>query len=189
MHDDAVNDRLDGELTQLLRVNPSQEFVAGIRRRVAAGPVDARSWPSVGFWSVAVAGAAALVLIVLARGRGPAPVSGPDLTARSLTSVNAPLHDGTASTFAARGVENTVRTLPVRTETARPSASGSDILVDRDEARATRQVLEGIRRGRVDSTALAAISTVMDAPPLREIEIVPIDLPRLAGGDDKGVQQ
>ena len=180
MHHDAVSDRLELELTELLRVDAAEGFVARVRQRIATEPAHALPSPW-GVGCVAVAVAAAIVVIVFTRGRVPTASPATNLPARSLPFAGSSVHVGTRP-FAAviRPGSRSVRTLAPPSQS---TASEYEILIDRREALAMEQVLDGIRRGRVDLTPLVAASTVMDAMPMHHIEIAPIDLPRLADGN------
>lgn len=62
-HVDPVNDTsLDREIESMLAVEPSPEFVARVRSRVAQDPGPG-SWPS---WMFALAGAVAVVIVAIA---------------------------------------------------------------------------------------------------------------------------
>jgi len=61
--DEQMNDAsFDREIESLLAVEPSPEFVARVRARVAEEPEPRRWWTS---WTLAVAGAVAVVILAV----------------------------------------------------------------------------------------------------------------------------
>jgi hypothetical protein len=90
MHDEhperpLTGEALDREVSQALAVDPSPEFVARIRQRVASGPAPAVwrvSWTA--YAGAFAAAAAAMVLVVVSRGTPPAAMP---LTARPVPAI------------------------------------------------------------------------------------------------------
>ena len=75
---------------------------------------------------------------------------------------------------------------------ARAESSAAEIIIDQREVRAIRSLIDSLQVGRADLAPLLDASTTafMDAAPVREIYIAPIDLSPLTGGKtDKGVPE
>ena len=171
---------LDREIARALAVDPSPEFAARVRQRIAGEPAPA-SW--LGVWIFAAAGAlvaAAMVLIVVSR--APRVVS--TATAPAVLSARALSNVGRMQPSAASGFSRMPSSVTaIRTATF-PRGDGDrepDILVDPREARAIRAFFEGVRSGRIDLAPLAAVAPRVGEPPaIPDIYIAPIVIDSLS---------
>jgi len=159
---------IDDELRQALTVDPSPEFVARVRTRIAAEPAPAR-W---GFWWVAIGGIGVLAVIVVA------------VVAPRRTIVTEPrLGSRTAKPIGAlvRGPER-----PALYETERPALHETgvarlgrdavvEVLVDQREATTLRRLMSGAPSGRVD------LKPLLKPSPLAITEPAPVNALAIPG--------
>ncbi len=171
-NDPSADAELDREIRALLAVDPSPQFRASVRMRIANEPAAVnrrRLW-----WlsAAAIAAAAAVTaFMVVAPSRPVAPSS--TLTARSSVRLALP-----ASPIARRLASDVVSP-PRRTSLARPGRtrpSEPEILLAPDETRALRALIAGVREGRIDLTPVSQATTpdVMELEPIRNLVIAPI---------------
>jgi len=175
---------LDREIEDLLAVEPSPEFVAKVRQRVAAEPAPSLWWQS---WRPVAAGVG-LAAVVAAGLLWPsatsvAPRDG-GANARAMNQASAPTREaGTApvaSPFAA-GIPS-VDTPSHRRAPAAPNRQAvSPVLIRREEATAMNLLLTHVREGTLpDMTeALAAV----DAAGPEWIAIPPVVIEPIATGE------
>ena len=181
---------VDRELKALLAVDPSPEFVARVRIRIADEHEPRAWWLS---WKLAgvVAVAAVVVLaVVLTRSRQ-TPAVAPPIAA-------GPKGPALQTQTAARDPE-AFRVTPRVVTPRRPGPSGpgvsaadvasreSDVLLDPRETSALRALIRGVRRGDLDLEPVLRASTpsAMELPPITEIAIPPITIAPLV---DEGVR-
>jgi hypothetical protein len=188
-------DPLDRELASLLSIEPSPEFRARIRVRIAREPALSAWFPR---WRVVIAGAVVLSMaIAMAVGRGA-------LTSRARRDVAPP-----ASASAAPAVPGSDdrRTVSRRYAGAAPGASGratapgplqqkaAEVLVADSEVRGLRQLAAIVAEGRVHF--VFANEPVLDASmePVRDIVVAPIAIAPIeaatnaeSGGQSEGDQ-
>jgi len=175
---------LDREIEDLLAVDPSPEFVAKVRQRIAAEPAPLSWWLS---WRPATAGVA-LAAVVGAALLWPsaAPVAPRSGTAipPTIGRTSAPTSDASrapaASTFAT-GTASVITPSRHRASTAPNRPASSPVLIQRDEAKAMNLLLTRVREGALpDMTgALAAV----DATGPEWIAIVPVVIAPIATGE------
>jgi hypothetical protein len=199
---------IDREIQAALAVDPSPEFLARVRTRIAAEPPGGATWLP---WKlVAAAVMAAIVAAVVVMSRPPEKTSrtataqgdirltpevsieqprGPEPSRASADSTHRPVQAPVAQ-----------RRAPARRLTPPPAQSEArlvaavpaepDILVDPREARAMRLVIRAARDGRFDLwTALrAATPTVMELPPIAAIVIAPLAIDPLTPSGEEGVR-
>ena len=206
---------VDRELQSLLAVDPSPEFVARVRTRIANEPEPSQSsvaglqlptwWWS---WkSIAAPILAAAVIIIAVLVSRPRPIEHvPTLAATALPNtatfppyvVSAFRRTGSAPEgpanrlrqgFGAQEAGRHVR-LP---ETVATTAAGVtprelETLLDPHETAALRALISGVRRGNVDLEPVLRASTpsAMELPPIAEIAIEPITIAPLV---EEGVRQ
>jgi hypothetical protein len=132
-------DPIDRELASLVYVEPSPEFRARVRMRIATEPAPRAWFP---WWRVVVAGLAAVVVVIAAVvGR----VSLPGNGQRSPSIARSPLPS------------NTLAALPVRVPSSRSGAvirrpsrgPEREVLVAASEVRGLRQLAAIVREGRI----------------------------------------
>jgi hypothetical protein len=189
---------LDSELQAMLGVDPSPEFVARVRTRIADQPSPSSSW--FGAWSIAasiaVAVAAAMVVLVLSRdASNGAPSERPVLDSRTAIRPAWPMPDLTGLVLGGsdRPAPRAGRSrTAARQEPTAPARAEPEILVDAREAAALRALIFGAQQGRIDLAPMLAASTpaVMELPPVVDIAIPDITIEPLAPGTGaEGVRQ
>jgi hypothetical protein len=198
--DEVADAALDRELQAMLGLDPSPEFVARVRARVADDPSPASRW--FGVWTIvasAVAVAAiAIVALVVGRDARTVPPSGqPVLDSRSATLPVWTAPDLTGrSRVQSAGTDRPARAGHSETPAVREAATSQraepEILLDPREAAALRALIFGTRDGRIDLAPLVNASTpsVMELPPVVDIEIPLITIdPITPGTGEEGVRQ
>jgi hypothetical protein len=179
---------LDREIAEALAVDPSPEFVARIRQRVAGQPAPV-AWPV--SWTVyagALAAAAAVVLLVLSRGPQPAMVP---LGARAIPAAGrSPDVASALSRTTPRGASRSGSPRLPSASKEEPKAD-PEVIVDVREANALRALIAGASEERVDATPLVALLAEMAAPlQLSEIVFSPITIePLVPDPGGEGVRQ
>jgi hypothetical protein len=189
----------DQEIRDALRVDPSPEFLARVRTRIANEPApSAWRWS----WTVAAVGALAamvLIAVVMLRPKQEKP-SAPDVVqafppSRTTESDKAPAGPS-ASAHATPVVSGfppalqsssaELRRGQAEAQSAkagsRTMSQGAEILLDPAETQALRRLIAGVRDGRVDLTA-AQHSTPplpMELAPHADIVIDPITIEPIA---------
>jgi hypothetical protein len=169
MHDDAA---LDREIREALASEPSPDFLARVRRRLAAAPAPSRApW-----WWPGAAAAAAVVAAIVWFVPQHAPLAGRAVPAIAVPSV-AP---------AARFAE-VRRPDPAATRLAepqRPSRLASpEIIIDQREARAIVAFLDAATAGRVVVMGLPEPEPVASPELKRNLYIAPIVIESLSTTD------
>jgi hypothetical protein len=182
MHDEhperpLTDAALDREVAQALAVDPSPEFVARIRQRVASGPAPI-AWRAA--WTVyaGALAAAAMVLVLALRGTPPAmtPLSG-----RAVPAVG-------RMPYVARAMSHSADRGAIRSASARvprlaknPRQSDPEIIIDVREANALRALIAGASHERVDVAPLVTLAAkaaaLLQSP---EIVVSPITIEPLA---------
>jgi hypothetical protein len=181
---------IDDEIKDALNVEPSPEFVARVRTRIASEPEpSAWRWP----WTVAAIGAMAAALLIAVVVSRPAPrpdavqASGPEVVQalRPALERAAPNPAATprASELAASKPAAT-RRVSVASGSIRTASAAvePEILLDPAETRALRALIAGVRDGRVDLSGAQRSTTpvAMDLAPVADIVIVPITIDPIA---------
>jgi hypothetical protein len=199
---------VDRELQAALDVDPSPEFVARVRQRIAAEPAPQR-WRA--WWLMAAADAAAAVVVaavVVMRWPGPADGRPTLLTARALPVAADPIDagspkglrygdsDGVGAAVARAAVARAAVAQPFRAATAavgrpeglryeRPPAA-ADILIDPRERATLVRLIANVGRGRVELNAMLGPSpfSVAEPAPTDDIQIAPISIEPLEPGGE-----
>lgn len=192
--DSALTDAaLDREIEIALAVDPSPDFEARVRMRVASEPVPAPFWLS---WKFMTAGATVAAIVVAAVVLRP-----------HEKTVVAPVPQ-TAASRAAQAAEPVAQTVSPVAQASRPAnawpkshativgrpgnVTGAEILLDPAETRALRRLIAGARDGRIDLEPVlrASTPTAMDLPPIGVIDIPSITIDPIApGAGEEGVWQ
>jgi hypothetical protein len=178
------------EIQAALAVDPSPEFIARVRTRIAAEPVTSGFWTRRPWATVLAAVAAGVIAfaVVMSRPRDLAPV-GSSARDIELESSLAPVVSGFSRTVdgtAEAGHSGSgSRARKVATVRAEP-----EILLDPAETRALRRLIAGTRDGSLDlSAALRATTpTAMDLPPIDLIAIAPLTIDPLTPSGEEGVR-
>ena len=183
--DEQMNDAsFDREIESLLAVEPSPEFVARVRARVAEEPEPRRWWTS---WTLAVAGAVAVVILAVTAWPSREPAASvttaipPPRISEIVEPVTPPIANLPPATSQA-----------VRRETPTPIAyavtTSGDRVIDIDlpavvlaenEVRTFATLVASIRQRRFDVAVPAAPDLdapieIKELPPVEPIEIEPI---------------
>ena len=186
---------IDREIQAALSVEPSPEFVARVRTRIATEPEAAAPWLS---WKLVATGAvAALIVIAFVMRLGEQSFNArPELSASPLilsSSKDVPLARD-------RPVVSLILS-PSKDEQSAPAASRArvaaaaprepEVLIDPAETRALRRLIAGTRDGSLDlSAALRATTpTAMDLPPIDALAIAPLTIDPLTPSGEEGVRQ
>jgi hypothetical protein len=199
---DALTDSacgvIDGEIRATLAVDPSPEFVARVRTRIASEPPRATSSLS---WKFVAAGAlaATIAIVVVSRPEGkptpvtqarraehiqlapPAAIEQPGHAAALVPVVSGP--STSSGPFRASSRDGVTRTSArVRTE--------PEILLDPAETRALRRLIAGTGDGSLDLSAALRATTpmAMDLPPIDAIVIAPLTIDPLTPSGEEGVR-
>src|SRR5262249_19578814 len=150
---------LDRELHALFGADPSPEFIARVRTRVADEPRRLQRWPA---WPIAasafaIAAAVALAVVVTREARpvepqrarlldgralGFAALQAPGGNGRRLPAVPSPARFGHPETTVAR-------------DAAPPTSSEPEVLIDPRETAALRALIFGVRDRRIDLAPVA----------------------------------
>ena len=198
---------VDRELQSLLAADPSPEFVARIRSRIASEPGPSQSsvaglqlpTASAGWWpwkfAVGIAAAAAVVVLAVAISRPrTSDVAPQTLTATALANTST-----TMAALKGRPYISTDAAPPLATTDVGRAATTIDVgrpfegrreevVLDARETATLRALIRGVRRGDVDLEPVLRASTpsAMELPPIAEIAIAPITIAPLV---DEGVRQ
>ena len=182
--DEMTPSAIEREIARALAVDPSPEFVARVRMRIASEPPPRRTW-----WMPVLVGAtaiAAAVTIVLV-----APWRGAQVQLKKAADPQVRLKPDTTPERATEGVgsgfSRTART-PRTTDDVRPAEP--ELLVSREESDALRRLLARASQHPivVDTLVLDAADPVDLAPP--EIAIEPIKIePLVPQTNGEGVRQ
>jgi len=176
----AVTDTaIDREIQAELAVDPSPQFIARVRTRIAAEPAGAAPWLS---WKLVAAGAlaaASVTAVVFSRPEDkPAPVTqarrAEDIRLAPPAAIEQPGHAA----------------VPIPAVSGPSRSSEPEILLDPAEMRALRRLIAGTRDGSLDlSPALrAATPTAMDLAPADAIMIAPLTIDPLTPSGEEGVR-
>jgi hypothetical protein len=190
----------DRELQAMLAVDPSPEFVARVRTRVAIEPPPSASWLS---WKLAFAGALAAAVTVAVSLPRPKAVTPPERV--EARAASADVARPTAPAAVARTRAETQREEKYGPSTSRqtggPTAGARresvvsadpEVLIDTREARAIRAFIDNAGNGRMELAPFPSNPPpqVMETQALQDIYIAPIELePLTAGSSEKGVPQ
>ena len=191
--DDALNDSaLDRELRRALSVDPSPEFVARVRMRVANEPAR-MPWRASWMFAVIAVAAAIIAAIGVQRGSGGSSLgeATPLLAARAVT----PSVGALAAVGSHKALPYVVSAF--RRTVAGPAEAGHyvrrdpEILIDPRESAALRALISGVRKGLLDLTPVlrASTPTAMDLPAIQDIDIPVITIEPLAPVGAEGVRQ
>lgn len=180
---------IDQEIRDALKVDPSPEFVARVRTRIASEPApSAWRWS----WALAAGGAVAAVVIgamVMSPAREKAVVAPLTQAADSSPASESPKGPAaqplSAPGVRAYGPANAGLKLHATSHAANqqgPVLSPTDILLDPAETRALQRLIAQTRDGSIDLAAVARASTpaAMELAPIEDLVISPITIEPLA---------
>ena len=177
---------IDREVQAALAVDPSPEFLARVRTRIATEPAGDASWLS---WKVVAAGALAVAILMAVV------VSRPEGTPTAVSQASR-AEDVRLAPPAAVEPPRRAETPEARTRAWRAEAPEArrrpepEILLDPAETRALRRLIAGTRDGSLDLSASlrAATPTAMDLPPIDAIVIAPLTIDPLTPSGEEGVR-
>ena len=198
-HEELSDALLEREIESALDVDPSPEFLARVRTRIASDRVD-ESWAWLGGWRLA--GAALTIVAVavfgfwIAHEPVPAPGDGRLVTALhdlepipGSRGIEVPAHsepgipgpvsvpDVTASSNAVTPVVMTARDKGA----PEPPLAQPEVMISQDEAAALRQLFAAISDRRIETAALPDLQWALKPPsPIEEIVLEPITISPLA---------
>ena len=191
---------IDREIQAALAVDPSPEFLARVRTRIASEPVVSGFW-SRRRWGIVLVGAAVMIAfaVVMSRPRSVAPVGSSAKEDIALESAVAPVGSDfppprrlfSAELRRGRAVARSAKagslTVPVVSGLSQPEP---EILLDPAETRALRRLIAGTRDGSLDLSASlqATTPTAMDLPPIDAIVIAPLTIDPLTPSGEQGVR-
>jgi hypothetical protein len=182
---------IDQDIRQALNVDPSPEFLARVRARVAREPApSAWRWPR-SFAAAAALAAAAVVAVTLSEPWKSERAQSPEAPS-SLRSANAPSVAPSRQPASAamppigkRAIAKSQRRVfdeHAGASGSSPTVAEAEVLIDPAEQRALQRLIAGVRDGRIDLSA--AQSATEPAPPqlapLTDIVITPINIEPLA---------
>jgi len=201
---------IDREIQAALSVEPSPEFLARVRTRIATEPAAAASWLS---WKLVATGAVAALIVIAVAVMRPGEQSfnaRPEPSASPLIPSPSPLDRARGDPEALEGSKDVplARDRPVDSALSpskdeQPAAAASrarvaaaaprepEVLIDPAETRALRRLIAGTRDGSLDlSAALQATTpTAMDLPPIDALVIAPLTIDPLTPSGEEGVRQ
>jgi hypothetical protein len=176
-----IDPDIDRMLAAALAVEPSADFLARVRTRIASEP-EPSAWRF--SWTFAAVGAMALALVSAVGVLHMNPAMPPAET------VLAPL-PSRALVFASLSlVPTVVSNMSIRRPVRKVKEAELEVLIDAGEAAALRRLFRDANEGRVDLTALAEtaqVSAAWSAP--NEIEIAPITIEPLVAVNPEGARQ
>jgi hypothetical protein len=176
---------IDREIQAALSVDPSPEFLARVRTRIATEPARATSWLSWKFVAAGAFAAAIAAAVVVSRPEGtPTPVR------------QASRAEDDRLPPAAIEQPRQAEAVKARTRAWRAGAPEArrrpepEILLDPAETRALRRLIAGTRDGSLDLSASlqATTPTAMDLPPIDAIVIAPLTIDPLTPSGEEGVR-
>jgi hypothetical protein len=183
---DGLNDpSLDREIESLLAAEPSPEFLARVRARVAKEPTPNRWRAS---WMLAVAGAVAVAVVIVAliawpsRELAPAGPTGPALQVQRQPSLA-----GATETMAAPAPIQPIRRQPAKAWEVAVAASRDraididlpEVVIAENEVRTFASLVASVRQSRFDVAVPSAPDPdrpleIKELPPVEPLEIEPI---------------
>ena len=186
---DPMNDAaLERDIERALAVDPSPEFVARVRVRIAEEPaLSSRrfGWLFAGVGAAAVAAAVVLAVFVMSPARRNAPASAPLLTSRSIAAaVVVPVVSRTGLDRS-RGANDERPTTEDARRTTHDERRTTAILFDTRETLALQRLIAGVREARVDLTPLLK-EAPMAVQPIDNLAIPPIAIEPLVPGGVEG---
>jgi hypothetical protein len=174
---------IEEEIREALDVDPSPEFLARVRTRIATEPAPSRWRPS---WTIAAAAALAVTVVIAftASLSQRTTVSAPDVVQpfRPAQSAPEPRESRRRSETPVAQQRAQPQRRPRLSRPAQPESLEAEILLDTTETRALRNLIAGVRAGRVDLTAVhrSVPLAPMEPPPVVDIDIAPIAIAPIA---------
>jgi len=186
-HARALHDFVDRGVESLVACEPSPQFAARLRRRIAQESEPVRSLWTARAPIIAGALALAVVLAIMVLRRPVHNGANPSVA----SAVNPSSAPSEAITAAAATPQNAVRTAIGRDSHRDASASGAtpvvpEIIVPTGQLAAALQLSTAIVTGRVDGNQLLAAQQEYDKPlEVKPVEIAPLEIPALHDATEK----
>lgn len=192
---DPMNDvAFERDIERALAVEPSPEFVARVRSRIAGEPSPPSrrfGWMFAGVATAAVAAAVVFTVFVVSPAHQTGPAGAPLLASRSVTSGSVVVP---AIAPADRAIPSASRTSPVVhrltpfVSSAARGAAEPEPLIDARETAALQRLIAGVRDARVDLSLLlkGAPPAPMALQPIDDLVIPPIAIEPLVSGGVEG---
>jgi hypothetical protein len=184
-HAKAVRALVDRGVETLVAGEPSPQFMARLRARIAAEPAPRRwSWDPSKIWEQAsrrplsyAAGAAVLATILAGLVMGLPRRHASALTVAEVTAtIPAPPSAATDSSESSANPEHPPRKLASRSVPSRRNRREPEVLVPKGELLAVAQFYEAVHSGRVDGDQLYAAQQETQKPiEVKPIEIAPLE--------------
>lgn len=168
---------IDDQIRNALKVEPSPEFLARVRTRIANERAPS-AWRR--SWTVAAAGAmAAAIVIAVVVSRPVPPIDrqpGPLTPGSIASSTPAPASTSVAQAFRPAIAGRSAKAF------ARRASAEPEILIDPAETRALRGLMTGVRDGRVNLEAVqnSVAPQPMTLEPVGDIVIAPLTIEPIA---------
>jgi hypothetical protein len=170
---------LDREIASMLAAEPSAEFVARVRARVAQEPEPA-GWRASWMFAAATAVAAAIVVLIAWPSREPMSINAPVPSPRVAEAVETVTPPSTPA--APQAVSRPARARAVAVVAAGERAIDIDlpeIVIAENEARTYAALVTSVRQSRFDVAVPAAPNPdtpleIKELPPVEPLEIEPI---------------
>ena len=173
---DAINDAsLDREIESMLSTEPSPEFLARVRARVAAEPEPGR-WRASSWFAMAGAAAAAIVAVIA----WPSPEVTPSIEPPRIAEAAPTTAPTRPAPLPERGRPTAVRAGTTTVEgDRRIDIDLPEVVIAGNEVRTFAALVASIRQSRFDVAVPAAFDPdapleVKELPPVEPIEIEPI---------------
>lgn len=165
-------------IREALDVDPSPEFMARVRTRIATGPAPS---PWRRSWTIAAAAALAVTVVIAFTVSRPqrTTVSAPDVAQafRPAQSAPEPRESTRRSETPVAQQRAQAQRRPRLSRPAQPDSREAEVLLDATETRALRNLIAGVRDGRVD---LAAVHRSVPLAPMEPAPVVDIDIAPIA---------
>ena len=176
--------KAERDLREALTVDPSPQFAARVRARIADEPARVERRFGLRTWMPIAAGAFAALALAVALWPSRAPIAAPSPQKLPGRSVVAAAMLPAATPSAVRRAEPAVRPVGALTPGA-PGSGEPEVLISPSESRAILNLIAGIRTGRIDPSSLPAAP-----PPIVDLDIQPIVIAPLTTVDGaEGVRQ
>lgn len=184
-HGPLSDEALEREIEAALAVDPSPEFLARVRARVAAEDLDG-GWN----WRWAWAGAAVVAIAAVVLGFSIERATPVDTENQHLVAAPRTLPPLSVSEGPSPIVRDAPAPVPVarRTRPLRPSArvTKPEVLISTDEAGALQRLFDALNKRRIEASVLPDLDTAArPLAPIDQIVLEPITLGPIAGLDSE----
>ncbi len=196
-HEELNDELLEREIEAALDVDPSREFIARVRTRVAEERID-ESWAWLSGWRLTGAALVAAGVVVLGMWLAREPASAPPqgtlasesrdlkpiprdlgLTAPVVPEARILNPDSAPEAIASSDVSKP--SVPARQVHAEPPHAQAEVLISQNEADALRQLFTAIVNRRIETAVLPDLNAVLQPPTeIKDIVLEPLSVRPLA---------